>query len=654
MTTALQHERLLSLSVLGDVDASRAGLQAQRVRTDRARSELERTITRAGPDLAPGTRERLDRFRAALDRLAGTRGTVDTRAETRLRVLDAYGEIIAVAFDAYEKIRISGDMELTDQARALVTVGRSREMLSRQAALLAGAAVEGAMTPAEHTRFGELVTGRRLLYSLGLEQFDPEFRALYASLHDSAAYASFERIEDAVVAHAMPSPSWATAATALSDAFDRRAGDVGARIGERSVPLARQVLIRIGLAGGLGLVAVALSVFVSVRFGRRLTRELAGLQRAALELAEERLPDVVRRLRRGEDVCSEVPAIDVGSTAEVAGVAEAFSSVQRTAVEAAADQARLRRGVNEVFVNLARRSQSLLYRQLAMLEAMERRAGDPETLEDLFGLDHLTTRMRRHSEGLIILSGATPGRGWREPVTVHDVVRAASEEIEDYPRVTIDVPYGPCVTGPVVTDVIHLLAELVENAALFSPPHTRVRVHGETVARGYAIEVEDRGLGISPEETDRLNALLADPPEFDLADSERLGLFVVARLAARHGIRVLLRPSPFGGTTAIVLLPQELVVDPAALRLPRPGEEERRSAAEGGPSGRAGRSVPGDPLGGPDPAVSGAARTGGRESRNARDGRESRDGRDGEERVPGGVLTSFRDGWRRAGQDGGP
>lgn len=193
-------------------------------------------------------------------------------------------------------------------------------------------------------------------------------------------------------------------------------------------------------------------------------------------------------------------------------VGRALTTVQRTAVEAAAGQAQMRRSVNKVFVNLARRSQSLLHRQLTMLEAMEQRAGDPETLDDLFDLDHLTTRMRRHSEGLIILSGAVPGRGWRTPVTIYDVVRGAVEEIENYRRVAVHVAPGPCLTGTVVTDVIHLVAELVENATMFSPPHTTVSVRGEMVARGYAIEIEDRGLGITTAEMARLNERLAALP----------------------------------------------------------------------------------------------------------------------------------------------
>ncbi|MFF3442192.1 nitrate- and nitrite sensing domain-containing protein [Streptosporangium sp. NPDC002721] len=634
VTTALQHERLLSLSVLGDVGVSRTELDAQRLRTNAARAELDRLTTAVRPDIDPATWGRLSRLLASLDRLTEIRSGVDTRTETRLRTLDAYSGIVSAAFDAYEKIRISADVELSDQTRAIVTIGRSREMLSQQAALISGAVVEGAMPPAERARFGQLVTGRRLLYSMGFDQLDSGFQSLYTPLRDSSDYSSFERIEDAITASAVPEPSWAGIAARVSDDFDRRAGDAGRRISERSMPLARDIMVQIGLAGGLGLVAVGLSVFVSVRFGRRLAGELVGLQNAALDLADRRLPDVVRRLRRGEDVCSEAPEIKVGDTAEVAGVAEAFSSVQRTAVEAAVGQAEMRKSVNKVFVNLARRSQSLLYRQLAMLEAMQRRADDPATLEDLFGLDHLTTRMRRHSEGLIILSGAAPGRGWRNPVTIYDVVRAAVEEVEDYPRVTIGVPHGPSVIGAVATDVIHLVAELVENAAVFSPPHTAVRVHGDLVAKGYAIEVEDRGLGISAEETARLNALLADPPEFDLADSDRLGLFVVAQLAVRHGIRVSLRPSPFGGTTAIVMLPSELVVEPADPRFTYSVEVERLPEADDGLPRRVRQTVP---------AERAAAGTPG-----------TREGGTGEGAVPGDAFGTARDGWRSTGREGGP
>jgi len=234
--------------------------------------------------------------------------------------------------------------------------------------------------------------------------------------------------------------------------------------------------------------------------------------------------------------------------------------VQRTAVEAAVGQASLRKGVNQVFVNLSLRNQSLLHRQLGMLDTMERATSDPALLGDLFGLDHLTTRMRRYAESLLILAGATPGRGWRDPVPVVDVLQAAVAEVEDYVRVDVITESADAVAGTAVNDVIHLFAELVENATAFSPPNTRVTISGSVVGHGFAVEIEDRGLGIAPDAMAAINEQLAMPPEFDLASSDQLGLFVTGNLAARHGIRVTLRMSPYRGTTAIVLLPWEIIV----------------------------------------------------------------------------------------------
>jgi Histidine kinase-, DNA gyrase B-, and HSP90-like ATPase len=238
-------------------------------------------------------------------------------------------------------------------------------------------------------------------------------------------------------------------------------------------------------------------------------------------------------------------------------------------------QANLRKGVNQVFLNLSLRNQSLLHRQLGMLDTMERGTDDAAVLADLFRLDHLTTRMRRHAEGLIILSGATPGRGWRDPVPVLDVLRAAIAEVEDYVRVDVVSEPPDSLVGNAVNDVIHLIAELIENATTFSPPNTRVEVRAEAVGIGFAVEVEDRGLGMTAEEQAGINARLASPPEFDLANSDRLGLFVVGQLAARHQIRVSLRESHYGGTTAIVLLPHSVIV----------------RAGEPGPSGMTGQHV---------------------------------------------------------------
>ena len=244
------------------------------------------------------------------------------------------------------------------------------------------------------------------------------------------------------------------------------------------------------------------------------------------------------------------------------------------------EEARLRQGLNDVFRSLARRSQSLLHRQLTLLDQMERRASDPEALDDLFRLDHLTTRMRRHAEGLVILAGAPTGRGWSSPVRMVDVMRGAIAEVEDYARVSVATRSQAALAGSAVADVIHLLAELIENATTLSPPYTSVRVSGDTVANGFAIEVEDRGLGMSPPRLAELNDRLARPPEFNPSDSEQLGLFVVSQLAKRHGIRVTLKASPYGGTTAILLIPRHLVVTEDSFRARLPGEPGSAATAQ--------------------------------------------------------------------------
>ncbi|HEY7361687.1 MAG TPA: ATP-binding protein [Streptosporangiaceae bacterium] len=323
------------------------------------------------------------------------------------------------------------------------------------------------------------------------------------------------------------------------------------------------VVVEFVVVIAIGLVIVIAGVTMMGLFARRLARDVSGLEATAQHLADEEMPALIERLRQGEP-----EAIPAGAaapqlrtkTAEIAEAEAAITSLQRTAAEAAAGEARLRNGIGQVFVSLARRNQSLLQRQLRLIDALEQKASDPATLADLFPLDHLTTRMRRHAEGLIILSGAAPGRSWSEPVPVIDVIRGAVAEVEDYKRVTVLTRSEDAVAGLAAADMIHLLAELIENATLSSPSGTRVEVRAERVANGFAIEIDDRGLGIEAGQLRTINQQLAQPPDFDLANADQLGLFVVGKLAARHGVRVALRPSPYGGTTAVVLMPNSIVV----------------------------------------------------------------------------------------------
>jgi signal transduction histidine kinase len=216
----------------------------------------------------------------------------------------------------------------------------------------------------------------------------------------------------------------------------------------------------------------------------------------------------------------------------------------------------------EVFVNVARRMQSLVHREIGLLDELEARVEDPELLKGLFTVDHLATRMRRQSESLAVLGGASSRRQWTRPVDMYEVLRSSVAEVEQYPRVKVVPPVLGALRGDAVADVIHLVAELIENATRFSPPHTHVLLRTERVTAGLAVEVEDRGLGMAAAEQRRMNELLADPDRVsvdELLRDGRIGLFVVASLARRHGVRVRLRSNVFGGTQAVAVLPNELV-----------------------------------------------------------------------------------------------
>jgi signal transduction histidine kinase len=315
------------------------------------------------------------------------------------------------------------------------------------------------------------------------------------------------------------------------------------------------------LSGGLGLLAVVLSIIGSLLVGRGLVRELSELRRSAEDLADHRLPRMVDQLATGLDVDMDDDSPDVPiKTREIAQVRDAFAKVQRTAVDAAVGQARLREGIGEVFRNLARRSQALLHRQLGLLARVERRTEDPQELADLFRVDHLTTRMRRNADSLLILSGHSPARGWRHPVPFAEVIRAAAAEVEDYTRVSLISAGDAGLAGAAVGDVIHIIAELIENATIYSPPNTPVVIQGGVVGQGYAIDIEDRGLGMSDKKLAGANNQLAEPLPFDPADIDQLGLLVAGQLARRHEIKITLRGNPYGGTTAIVLIPRNAVV----------------------------------------------------------------------------------------------
>jgi signal transduction histidine kinase len=427
------------------------------------------------------------------------------------------------------------------------------------------------MPAADQKEFAQLAAVRQYLVADAVPQLDAEAGGLLRREVPASLSAALTSQEDAIISAPVsgtgsvkppvPLAVWQPTAVAYAVHLDVVLTQSPAWIQSQVTSSARRALTTFIAAASVGLLAVIASIVFSFLMGRRLLRRLDALRQSALELARERLPSVMARLRDGDtvDVDAEAPPAEAGPD-EIDQVREAFNTVHRAAVAAAVDEANLRRGVSQVFRNLARRNQALLHRQLGLLDGMERRAEEPEQLEDLFRIDHLTTRMRRHAEGLIVLSGESPGRGWSRPVPFIDVLRAAVSEVEEYTRIRVEVRSKAALAGPAVADVVHLLAELIENATVFSPPNTVVRVQGEIVGRGFAVEIEDRGLGIGEERLEEINRDLTSLPAFDLAGSDRLGLFIAGRLAHRHGIKVSLRSSVYGGTSAVVIIPTSLVV----------------------------------------------------------------------------------------------
>jgi signal transduction histidine kinase len=330
------------------------------------------------------------------------------------------------------------------------------------------------------------------------------------------------------------------------------------------------------------LLLLALALLLIVVVGRSMTGPLHRLRSGALYVAGVRLPEIMQRMTEaeGEDVPLDVEPIDVKSADEVGEVARAFDQVHREAVRLAANEAALRGNVNAMFVNLSRRSQSLVQRQIRLITQLEQGEEDSQRLGSLFQMDHLATRMRRNSENLLVLAGQELTRRSSQPVLLVDVLRAALSEIERYERVTVDAQPGIAVRREAVRDVVHLTSELVENATLFSAADTRVTIAGRLLSSGgVLLEITDQGVGMSVEEMARANERLENPPVVDVGVSRHMGLFVVARLGARHKIRVRLTPVPSGGLTAQVWLPDDVII-------PEGGIPVRPRAVPNGPENR--------------------------------------------------------------------
>ncbi|WP_345018625.1 sensor histidine kinase [Streptomyces shaanxiensis] len=567
--TALQDERAAAMRYSAAPDAFTEAHKA----TDRAATALLAGINASSSDAGlldgslPG---RIDRLEADAGDLARLRTEATAKkAGAPSAAYTAYSAIVEHAFAVTGALTDDRGTDASSEARVVLELARAREALAREQALLGAADARGTLGRGEYELFlGAVATQRELLES-SVADLKAGHRAAYDEILEGDEYARVQDVENrvrdagpgAAAVTATSLVGWDSAASGVLTELAEAETAAGTGATAQADPFGWDTLGASGVAVVLGLVGVLLSLLVSVLVGRGLIVELLDLRNDALEVAGRRLPQAMRKLHAGQgvDIDAEAPMRRLVGD-ELAQVGTALTAVQRAALKAASERAELLSGISGVYVSLARRSQVLLHRQLDLLEGMQRRQQDPAELQDLYRVDYLATRMRRHSESLLILSGIAPGRGWRDPIPLADVLRAAVAEIESAQRVQIWAVPKVSLVGGSVADVIHLLAELVENATAFSPPSTKVQLRAARMREGLLVEVEDSGFGMNEEAFTEANRKIQSE-KVDLLDAKQIGLFVVNRLRERQGLRVELRPSPNGGVTAALLVPEGLLRD---------------------------------------------------------------------------------------------
>jgi methyl-accepting chemotaxis protein len=575
----LAKERTLALQYLASPSVGNLGLLAAQESNTNSSIDRFRTAVKAALGSGPVPRERnaFLSWQAHLSKMGSVRTSVQSRGLTRIAAVDAYSTVLNEGDNVLNQAItpvLTGSLGV--QATDVLTMAKAAQNMGEESDLLRADLIAHSFPSADVMLINQLIVLHQEEWSQTLPNLNPLLQSYFRMTIPPMAASRLLGIEADIASgpsgpSKVPLPTWTTAENAYQAGYLKALLKCSAALSKQAAKQARGLVVRLALIAGIGLIAILIAVIAGITIGRGLVRQLTDLRQSAVKLSTEQLPEAIGRLRGGEDVDveAEVPRLDPGKD-EIGQVKQAFNMAARTAIAAAADEVKIRRGVNDTFRSLARRNQSLLTRQLQLLDSMERRVHDPEELADLFRVDHMTTRMRRHAEGLLIVAGGSSGRTWREPVPIVDVMRAAAAEVEDYPRIRVTSRTGAALAGHAVADIIHLLAELVENAATFSPANTPVRVDGEKVARGVAVEIEDRGLGMTDEQLIEINATLADPPLFDLSGSDQLGLFIAGQLAIRHDVKLTLRGSAYGGITAVVLIPDALVVDTGEPEEPLP------------------------------------------------------------------------------------
>jgi signal transduction histidine kinase len=617
LADALQRERDMSAGPLAHGSkASDYTVKGYRDKTDRASQNFidaaEELDSSNQEGKLQGVRESLVSVVNDLENLAKIRDTAYQANGNSTQTVESYHRLITHLLDlSQDMAEATSNPEMIQRTRALASFSSAKEYASVQRAVLAAA------LPANNTSVGKLSENDRLYAESALQSQNSELRSFKGIYGIAQGVALLKPIQennatitasDKYVGRALASQGgladlpkrsyqdWVDDSSTKIDQMSKIEHTLLEDMEQKARELRSASEQEAIISGALILLVLGVSLVGAFVVARSMIRSLRRLQETATKVAQDRLPELVKQLSESDpqDVDTSVESVGVHSKDEIGQVAAAFDDVHREAVRLAAEQALLRGNVNAMFTNLSRRSQGLIQRQLSLISELESREADPDQLSSLFKLDHLATRMRRNGENLLVLAGEEPGRRWTRPVPLVDVLRAAASEVEQYERIELAAVPTTEVAGRVVNDLVHLLAELLENATSFSSPQTKVKVTGHALPDGRVlIEIHDTGIGLSPEDLAAINERLASPPTVDVSVSRRMGLFVVGRLSQRHGIRIQLRPSDSGGTTALVMLPVDV--------------------AQGGkkPQAKPGQGAPGAPAAAQAAAGVAAARRGG-------------------------------------------
>jgi signal transduction histidine kinase len=558
----LETERLWTGVVqFTDGELGRAQLIEQRARTDAALAQYLAT---------PGPSSMAASMSATNDRIAdlsSIRADVDNERVAPDVASDRYDRMITALSGLTKAIGPAGeDVEFVRQIEVITALGKLKADLNSLNIGVARAIIGESATPSERTAvqfLDEQFTTSEELF----DQIAPiQLRDDYANLRttpDVRENAQYLRDYRQLLAVSIEPAALVNSAVLRLEALHQLEQSVATTIldsaSETESTAQREARTFMVIAASAVVIAIGLAMLLA----RSVVGPLRRLTRSAYELSEERLPQLVDQLTKPDSDAAQftLDPIEVRSHDEIGQLARAFNNLQDVTSNVASQQSQLlRKGIGDIFVNLARRNQSLLDRQIEFIDQLEANEDNPDQLENLFKLDHLATRMRRNAESLLVLAGAEPPRRRGRPVDMADVVRVAIGEVEHFSRITLLALDEATVAGNVAVDLAHLLSELMENATQFSPPDTSVEIVGHLTREGtYVLSVSDQGIGMSAEQMNEANRVMANPPVLGLALSRSLGFTVIGRLAQRFGITVRMMSSPAGGASALVTVPATLV-----------------------------------------------------------------------------------------------